>query len=260
MTAIPAKGIKLLVQLQEKDKALDGLKVELENIPAQIQELKDALEAQKNLAVSGKESSSKLQLLKKEKELAVSEREQAIAKHQVELNQVKSNDAFKALLTEIEKAKTEKDNFETEILETLEQLDNAVLQEKMFQKEFQEAEKRTQSAVTALLAREKELEASTNSLDAERAAFLGQIPPEALVKYEYIRKQKRGLAVAAVKQRDAKEVSGAVCGGCNMALPPQAAVDIRKKDAIVICDNCQRIIYSPGFLNDPQPAEDAPSS
>jgi len=36
MTAIPAKGIKLLVQLQEKDKALDGLKVELENIPQEF--------------------------------------------------------------------------------------------------------------------------------------------------------------------------------------------------------------------------------
>ena len=53
---------------------------------------------------------SLLERLQKEKEMEVTTLEAAIGKHSGELNAVKSNDAYKALLSEIEKEKQKKNN------------------------------------------------------------------------------------------------------------------------------------------------------
>ncbi len=57
-----------------------------------------------------------MQKLKKEKEMELAAREEKIKNNNLELNSVKSNDAYKALLTEIDNAKIEKTAFEDEIL------------------------------------------------------------------------------------------------------------------------------------------------
>ena len=64
-----------------------------------------------------------LEKLKKTKELDVAAKEEAAKKHGGELNQVKTNEAFKALQHEIERAKADASDIETQILEIMDQLD-----------------------------------------------------------------------------------------------------------------------------------------
>ena len=53
--------------------------------------------------------------------------------------------------------------------------------------------------------------------------------------YMQLFETKRGLAVV--------ETSGEVCRGCNMNIPPQLFVEIKKNEKIIQCPQCNRILY-----------------
>lgn len=243
MSVIHCKDIKLLVQLQDKDKTLDDLRSQLEAVPGWIQAMLDALEEKKSLSSAEKETLTKLQVTKKEKEIELTGKEELIRKHQTTLNQIKSNEAFKALLSELETAKKEQDELETEILRTMDEIDITFKKQKKTSQELKELEVKTQKDISVLEAKKGSLETRIKSLESDRTTFCSRINPDASSRYEYIRTQKKGLAVTAVRKRNDK-TGGSSCGGCNISLTPQCLVDLKKKDAIVICDNCQRIIYS----------------
>jgi len=96
----------------------------------------------------------------------------------------------------------------------------------------------------------KEMENELNSLDAEagkwnkkREEFRGAIPADVLAKYDKIRGRSRGIAVISVWK--------GICNGCHMNLPPQLYNELQKSAELMICPNCNRIIY---FQNMDKPA------
>jgi predicted nucleic acid-binding Zn-ribbon protein len=59
--------------------------------------------------------------------------------------------------------------------------------------------------------------------------------------------QRRGTALAEARQER--------CTGCQVRIRPQVFNEIRRGDAIIQCDSCQRILY---FVHDPTPQSPAP--
>src|SRR5262245_24810989 len=130
MTAVTSEHIELLVQLQEKDKEIDRLTAASDDASKQIQARKDALAAEKKALATAQENGKKVAVAKKSKELELAEKEAAIKKHQNELNAVKSNEAFKALMVEIDRGKAEASAIEDGILQLMEDAEAAVKAEK----------------------------------------------------------------------------------------------------------------------------------
>src|SRR5207244_10281573 len=91
---------------------------------------KDLLAAEKNRLAVAHERGKQVTLARKAKELEVADKEAAIKKHQNELNAVKSNEAFKALMHEIDRAKAEKNQIEDAILQLMEEAEAVVRAEK----------------------------------------------------------------------------------------------------------------------------------
>lgn len=229
-----------LVALQAKDTAIDDLAKKITSIPEEIRALNEAFEAKKNSMTAAKDALVKLQVDKKNKELSIAEKEEEIRKHQRDLNMVKDNDAFKALLTEIETAKKEQDAIETDILGLLEAIDKAAAAEKSQRQEVIKLEEEKNQRSKALEAEKKDCEAALEAAKAERADAAAKISGEIVEKYEFIRTQRKGLAIVHVKEDKSGKIS---CGGCNMGLTAQKIVDIKTPDALVFCDDCQRMIY-----------------
>ena len=98
-------AIKQLIQLQELDKVIDALNRELETLPKQVEEKRSEIQRNQAAFEEEKKRLTALQVRKKDKELEVATHEQKIKKNEMELNTVKSNEAYKGLLTEIEAAK-----------------------------------------------------------------------------------------------------------------------------------------------------------
>lgn len=240
MNLMHTTEIRALIELQSMDNEADGLAVKIAAVPREIQALKDAFEEKKGTMQTARDTLTRLQLEKKSKELLISEKEEEVRKHQRELNMVRDNNAFKALLTEIERAKKDQDETETAILGLMEALDKAAAEDRALQREVKTLEEEKNRLTGELEASKKELEAALEAAMARRAAFAGKIGAEIIEKYEFIRARRKGLAIAHVMEDKTGRVS---CGGCNMGLTAQKIVDIKTRDALVFCDNCQRMIY-----------------
>ena len=145
--ALNAEHIKNLISLQKHDQALDVVDKSLTDIPAAIAVLKNKIEEGRKKAALAKTQAQDLEKRKKERELELAQKEEAIRKHSGELNTVKTNEAFKALQVEIDRAKSEAGDIETKILEIMEQIDLSQKEVKKITAEVAEEERGIQTQV-----------------------------------------------------------------------------------------------------------------
>ena len=148
---------------------------------------------------------------------------------------VKTNHEYTALLHEIATAKAEKDAIEERILGLMEAADGLTAELKAAQQALADATADGGKARTAIAAERQALDAELARLAHERGAEAKGVDRGSLAKYDQLLKQRRGLAVA--------QMIGEVCGACHVRLRPHFAQQIRRNDAIVQCDNCQRILF-----------------
>jgi predicted nucleic acid-binding Zn-ribbon protein len=140
---------------------------------------------------------------------------------------------------------------EDEILVLMESVDGAVQElkkrEAVVKDEQEKGERFKKSLNDDIALVEKELEA----LKQRRAREVKHIDKEVYELYFSILTTKKGLAV--VEARDE------VCQGCNMNIPPQLFVELKKHERIMQCPQCGRILSWRGDVS-PQTAHDSPAS
>src|SRR4051812_15611802 len=102
------EAIKQLLSLQERDIELDKLTADLVAIPKEIAAIHKQMADEKAALEASKKDLSHATTMRKEKEGALAAKEELVRKHAGELNSIKSNDAYRAMMGEIEKAKQEK--------------------------------------------------------------------------------------------------------------------------------------------------------
>ena len=128
--ALTKESLQALVALQQKDKHLDSIQKEIDAVPPRIAAVKADLEGEKRHMDAAKAKIIDLEKKKKSKELDVAAQEEAARKHSSQLNELKSNDAYKAMQIEIDKEKAKAGDIETEILQLMEDIDKARAEEK----------------------------------------------------------------------------------------------------------------------------------
>jgi hypothetical protein len=74
------------------------------------------------------------------------------------------------------------------------------------------------------------------NLSAERQAITGDLPADVLANYESLRTQRRGLAVAVVKDK--------ACSACGTTLTPMQVQNLVISADLAYCPTCTRILYS----------------
>lgn len=241
METIRTTDAKALAELQKKDTAMDALAAAVAAVPGRLAALEAAFGEKRRSMSAAREALSALQLKKKDAELKLAEAEEGIRKHQRELNMVKDNDAFKALLAEIERDRRIKDEMETAELVLFEEIDRASAADREAQAAVKKAEEAKNAAAAALEASGRELAARLEAARAERAAAAAAIEAALLERYEAIRANRGGVAVAPVHEDPA--TGKLSCGGCHMSLTPQKAVDVKKQDSFTLCSECRRLMY-----------------
>ncbi|OGR57763.1 MAG: hypothetical protein A2X36_03320 [Elusimicrobia bacterium GWA2_69_24] len=236
MSTATKEDLAHLCQLQELDRQADALKRDSDLVPADIAAIRAEVEAEKARFGTIQERAKKLQLQRKEKEAQMAQKEEAIRKHGTELNLVKTNDAFKALLKEIDEKKVAVGQLETDILLLMEEADGVVKEEKALKGELAVFDAERSGRIKVLEARKADLEQRHAECVARRDAVAQSVPAELRSLYEATRVRRAGIGIAAIK--------GDGCMECNMKITPQSIIDARK-GKIAICGNCQRILYIP---------------
>jgi len=228
--------IKMLLSLQERDLELDQLKGELGAIPGRIAALKGNIQSAKTALEDAKKEMTQLQLAKKQKELDLDSQENAVRKHSTELNAVKTNEAYKALLGEIEKAKQEKSALEDQILQLMEQMDQATRTWKEKEAGSKDHEAGLLKQISNNEAKQKELEQAIAAKLADRDQSLGSLPKNLADQYNRLRSGKRtGAAVVPIRAEQ--------CSGCHMKISQNVINEVRRGQKLMTCENCSRIVY-----------------
>lgn len=224
------------MKLQSLDREWRWREERLEAIPKELTRLEKQLEAEKAKEASVKEQLKQKTIRRREAEGKIEDLEDKVKKYQIQLNEVKTNDQYTALLHEIAAVKTSIREIEEEVLELMEAIE-------AHQKEGREAEKVLAEASREHETKKKALEEERiratqerDALKAEREALVSLIINGALRKYERVR--------AAIPENPVVEVTeGGACGGCFAQITLQRQSEIKKSADLMSCENCGRIVY-----------------
>jgi hypothetical protein len=87
----------------------------------------------------------------------------------------------------------------------------------------------------SLVGEQLQIIAELENLESERAAMVAGIQSELLNRYEALRTERRGVAVANVNDNS--------CSACGSTLTPSHIQNARLANEIVYCPTCGRILY-----------------
>ena len=191
---------------------------------------------------AGKQSLRDAEAAQRRAEQDLQEQEALHTKLESQQHQVKSNEAYTALLQEMEAARQAISDCETRILEGMEGIEGA--KAALEEAERQVAEERGQldAEERALTAREEEVGQGIARLRGEREAF-SDIPAPLLQRYERVSARRRPAVVVIRKE---------VCAGCQVDIPAQAFIEILRGEEIVACGTCTRILVHEEKLSAPK--------
>lgn len=89
---------------------------------------------------------------------------------------------------------------------------------------------------TALIQEARKLKAEYRALKTERGPAEEAVAPHNLQRYNSLRKQKRGVAVAVLE--------GESCSGCRVAQTSNVVQQVRQGQEIITCAGCGRILVA----------------
>lgn len=245
--------LQLLLEMQATDLLIDQLTAQKKEAQERIAGVRDDVQAAHARVEETKKELVTTQKDRKLQEVELESKETEIRKHQAELNQVKTNEAYAALVKKVDELKNGVGQTEEAILGLMDRADE-------LQKRLKHDEAGVKDAEAKGAVRIRDLEGEVARLDqaiadaaATRAAASAKVEPMALRKYDRIRARLPGAAVVPV--------TNYLCGGCHMAVPPQLVTKILKpreegdeidehaartgtsESELIECLNCTRILY-----------------
>jgi hypothetical protein len=227
------EGLTELLELQRLDDELIAFKTEFEALPARRDSLVERRKAGEEQISSAKQSVQEAEASMRQTESSLQDCEALLQKLEGQQFQVKSNDAYSALLREIEQAKEAISERETQILEHMETIESA-------SGEFNESKQKNEAAELAfedegrsIEVRDAELVKQIERLSGARTQLGPKVGPELLYRYERISQRRQPAVVLVTEER---------CEGCRVGIPPQSFIEVIRCESIVTCGNCMRML------------------
>ncbi len=228
--------LEQLVALQNADTNIRRLQAEIEAIPRRRAEIEKEFD----------QRAFEIRELERVRDEARTERarlENEVLEHRskqerAERNQMlsKKQDEYQAAIREADAARKHISQLETQILEKMEAFEQA-------ETKLKEREPETARLSAELEERIRQFEEQTRTQQEqlettrrERERLTASLPKNMSVLYNRISARIRdGIAVA--------EARNGSCTACFMTLRPQVMAEIRRGEDVIICDNCNRILY-----------------
>ncbi len=238
MTTGIAKELEKLKQVQVLDKELHDLREAVSRIPALIREREAAFASQRAGLERAQETLKQLQLKQKGLEMELGGKEEGVKKHNGQLAQVKTNQEYKALQTEIANLKADASLVEDQILKLMEGVE-AAKSGVQKEKEALAVEEKTLAAEKQQLLQERQTkEKRIAELAGERKTHLSEVDRDTAKTYDGIVRTRSGIALALI--------DGESCGACQMLLRPQIINEVQLGERLIFCESCARILYIEG--------------
>ena len=226
--------IENLLRLQDIDKEIRRLQDEVAELPKRVAAIEQKLAGTKAQLDKAQAAVKADEAARRKYDTNIKDLGEKISKYRDQSLAVKTNEQYRALMTEIQFAEKEISANEDKILELMVIADARDKEVKAAQAELKEQ--------TAEIEREKERARQRTAEDekllaeakGKRDQLRGGIREDLLRQYDRVSKF-RGSGIGEV--RDHK------CMGCQVILRPQTYNDVLSGKDVVSCDSCQRILY-----------------
>lgn len=228
-----------LLELQRRDSVLRDATRRRDEIPKRREALKAALNAAKAALDQAKKDLEAARLSRRGFEKEVEGFQGEIAKLERQLLDVKTNQEYTAMRHQIEAVKAKRSDVETKILESYDREEAIAAATKTAERKVSEEEVRLKQGESALDQEKGELDQALEGHVRDRDAMRTQVPPALLSKYDRMVGVRDNVAVAEIKK--------GACGACFKSLTPHAMQEARRRESILNCEACGRIlIYNEG--------------
>ena len=249
--AVYLDQIQQLVELQKVDDEIFAVRQELEAAPRQLEDLERRFSASEARRARVLDKLSHLQEQKKRLSLEIDDDSARIKKSKNKLMQVENTREYHAMMREMDSMEKINRTREEEQLTLLEELQNQESALAECDREHGALQAELEAARSGLDARLAQARAQLETLSSKRETVGKAIPRPVFMRYEFIRKRLEHPVIVAVRE--------GVCTGCNIAVPPQAFIDLQRGQQIQSCPNCQRLIFWCEHFEEAKPEPAAPA-
>ncbi len=227
--------IDTLVNLQEIDRRNRERTLKIEELQKTAADLEAERTAKLVEVDSIQADADSTGIQRRELEAILQDEENRLKDRRMRLTRIRNDKELEAAQREIDGLKELSSRHEEELLTILEQGESVDGGLKAIQEEHQAILDRGQAHATETKGQVEALGKEIEAEQAERERIAGQLKPNIRKRYETVFSNRRGLAVV--------EMIRDICKGCNMAVPPQMANEIRKGQTLHACPSCQRILF-----------------
>ena len=228
------KKLEMLEQLQEIDYLIDNLKTARNGLAGEMGGIEQAL-IDARLELAGLESRV-VQIEQEKGELEASQavEQENIRRSETNMKEIKTNKEYQAVGREIAAARKQSAELETQTLQKIGQIDELNAEIAALKNTLGELEQNTSKRRDEKQAEIDKIQQDIDGDEARREAITKELPASLVKRYNALREQRRGQAVAIARD--------GYCLGCNMNLPPQLYNSLFRGDELISCPHCQRVL------------------
>ncbi|MDP6923822.1 MAG: C4-type zinc ribbon domain-containing protein [Candidatus Scalindua sp.] len=227
--------IDVLKRVQSLKNKIKELEASQERRKQDVQKKRDLIEEEKALAERKQEEKVAVQKDIDRKELDLKTNEGEITKYNVQLNSIKTNKEYSALITEIGSKKADMSILEDEILDTMSRLEIANQGLEKATENLKNEEQSLKDLINCVDAEVKETDAEIEKIKGEQNKYIDLLDEHSLNSYNRLSNIKGGKSIVPVV--------GNVCGGCSMNITTQTLNELMGSKDLVFCRSCSRILY-----------------
>jgi len=247
MANVVEERLRALARLQVIDSKLDEIHRLRGSLPEEVGDLEDDLEGLETRKQRIEDEIKRLNVEIATRKNKIEDFHEQIKKYDSQQMNVKNNREYEALRKEIEYANLEILTSEKKIRQFKEQIENK--EELLGQTSTRVDDKKNE-----LDEKRKELEVIIADTKTEEKKLVKiqegigeQIEDRIRLGYQKIRHNMRnGLAVVTTDR--------GACGGCFSIIPPQVHIDLSRRERLIHCENCGRLLVDPNFFEEIQHA------
>jgi predicted nucleic acid-binding Zn-ribbon protein len=227
------QGLTKLLELQRVDDELVALQTDYDGLPGHRLRIEAERSACDEQLAAAKQAVQDAEGGMRQAEGDLQDQEALLQKLESQQFQVKSNDAYTALLREMDHAREAISEHETKILEHMDAIEQSRGRLADAEKHVSETHSRLEAERRAIEARDEECTREIGRLQTLRSEVRPDVERELLAHYERVAKRRRPSVILVKEER---------CGGCRVGIPPQSFIEILRAESIVTCGNCSRIL------------------
>jgi predicted nucleic acid-binding Zn-ribbon protein len=212
-----------------------SLEREIQEIPKLLITQEELLSRLKKSFIEKNQDYEKTKLAEGDFRNLLAQAEMDREKAEKNMDSISTQREYEALDKEIRDAAEKEQQFRKELQREERALSDLNEQIKQSESLIEQQEQDLEERRAGIEAEVSEKKSQVANLEGEEQALIPGLDPEVLFKFERIIRNKGGRGIVAIK--------GGVCMGCHMILPAQFANMVRKREEIVFCPYCSRILF-----------------